>query len=231
MAKFSKTTHCRYCNLKLNIFRFLSGEELQEINQGRYEVRFNRGETIFKQGGPLTHIACLTAGLAKVYIEDPHRKNIILRILRPTEMVGGPGLQVDFRHHFTVSALEECTACFIDIGIFTKMLEKNSQFALEFIAHLNRQSVFYFDKLMALTHKQMHGRMADTLLYLSREVYRNNTFNICLSRQDIAELSALTKESCIRILKEFKDEEIISIDGDRIQILREEALIKISTTG
>ncbi|MBN1340462.1 MAG: Crp/Fnr family transcriptional regulator [Bacteroidales bacterium] len=231
MAKFSKTTHCRFCNLKLNIFNFLSDDELQEINRHRYEVVFNKGETIFKQGGPLTHVACLTSGLAKVYIEDPQKKNIILKILRPTEMVCGPGLQVDFRHHFTVSALEESTACFIDIHVFTKMLEQNSQFSLEFIAVLNRQSIYYFEKLMALTHKQMHGRIADTMIYLSKEVYKNKVFNLNLSRQDIAELSGLTKESCIRILKEFKDEGILTIEGDRIEILREETLQKISITG
>ena len=55
----------------------------------------------------------------------------------------------------------------------------------------------------------MHGRIADALLYLSKDVYHNNTFQTLLSRQDIADLSAMTKESAIRILKEFKDEGII----------------------
>lgn len=53
MAEFKKETHCSCCNLKLNIFRFLTDSELAQINKNRFEVHFNKGETIFKQGGPL----------------------------------------------------------------------------------------------------------------------------------------------------------------------------------
>jgi CRP/FNR family transcriptional regulator len=52
-----------------------------------------------------------------------------------------------------------------------------------------------------------------------------------LSRQDIADMSGMSKESAIRILKDFKDEGIIRIDGSRIEITNETQLLKISQTG
>ncbi len=231
MATFIKTTHCSVCNLKMNLFRFLNEEQLDYINKTRHEVIFHKGETIFKQGGPLTHIACLTSGKAKIYIEGHLNKNMILKILKPTELVGGPGFYVDYRHHFSVSALADSSACFIDAKAFEEMVKANSAFAAEFIKYLNTFTIKLYNKLISLTHKQMHGRIADALLYLSKEVYNNNTFQTLLSRQDIADLSAMTKESAIRILKEFKDEGIIEFTTNNFQILKEESLIKISKTG
>ncbi len=231
MAKFFKNTHCSVCSLKMNLFRFLDKEQMEIINKGRYEVTFLKGETMFKQGGPLTHIACLTSGMAKIYIEGQDKKNMILKILKPTELVGGPGYQVDFRHHFSVCALTETTACFIDINAFNTVIQANSVFTLEFIKFLNTSTVKIYEKLMSLTHKQMHGRIADALLYLSKEVYDSNSFSTLLTRQDIAELSAMTKESAIRIMKEFKDEGIIDFTSSDFNILKEDVLVNISKTG
>lgn len=230
MATFTTASHCSKCNLKMNLFRFLDDEQLDFLNKTRHEVKFHKGETIFKQGGPFTHIACLTSGLAKIYIENADKKNLILKILKPTELVGGPGFNVDFRHHFSVSALTDSSACFIDVNAFKEAIEENSIFAMEFIKHLNKATIMYYERMMSLTHKQMHGRIADALLYLAK-IYNSNSFDAALSRQDIADLSAMTKESAIRIFKEFKTDGFIDYTANKFTILNEEALRKISKTG
>ncbi len=231
MAKFTKDTHCKCCSLKLNLFKFLTDEELEVVNESRYEVSFNKGETIFKQGGPLTHIACITEGMAKVYLEGTKHKNIILKVARPTELIGGPGFQVDNRHHFSVSAISQTRACFIDAQAFEQMLKTSTPFALEFIKYLNTTTIQLYNKIQTLTQKQMHGRMADTLLYLSKVIYTNEAFETTLSRQDLADMSAMTKESAIRIMKDLKDEGIIDCDANSFKILNEKQLTNISATG
>jgi len=52
-----------------------------------------------------------------------------------------------------------------------------------------------------------------------------------ISRQDLADISGMSKESAIRILKEFKDEGILSIDGNVVHILNPQQLKQISQTG
>jgi len=230
MAKFTKDSFCQNCNLKLNLFRFLTDAELGAINDSRYEVHFNKGETIFKQGGPLTHIACLTYGMAKVYLETETGKSIILKVLKPTELIGGPGFQVDNRHHFSVVAISDSRACFIDVNAFEQALKDNIHFNLEFIKFVNKTTIHLYGKLTGLTGKNMHGRIADALLYLSKIIYKKTDFSTDLSRQDIADLAALTKESSIRILKAFKDDKIIDFDSNSFSILNMEKLERISKT-
>jgi len=231
MATFSKESHCTNCTQKLNIFHLLSEQEIEFINSTRYEVSFRKGETIFKQGGPLTHIACLTSGMAKVYLEGNQSNNIILKIVTPSELIGGPGFQVDYRHHFTVTAISDVKACFIQIEAFEQLLAENNQFATEFIKHINQITILLYGKMQNLIQKQMHGRLADTLLYLSKHVYKNNTFTTTLSRQDIADMSAMTKESSIRIMREFKDDGILECEVNDFKILDEDHLLSVSQTG
>jgi CRP/FNR family transcriptional regulator len=77
----------------------------------------------------------------------------------------------------------------------------------------------------------MPGRVADALIYLSEQIFETNPFNVSLSRQDLADMTSLSKESFIRILKEFKDEGIIKMNGDFMEIIKMDSLKKISLVG
>lgn len=230
MVEFRKDLDCEKCPFKLTLFQHLTQEELAYLNGNRHEVHFNTGEIIFKQGGALTHIACLSHGMFKIYLEDSSKHNLILKILKPAELVGGPGFLADSRHHFTVTALENSTVCFIDLNAFEVVLRKNSEFALQFIAYLNNVHIKLYQKLISLTHKNMHGRVADALLYLSKSIYESSNFETSLSRQDLANLSSIARESFIRILKEFKDGGLIYFEGNSFELKNLKALQMISQT-
>jgi len=222
---------CAICQKRMDLFNALSDKEIDFLRNNKFEVRFNAREILFKQGGPMTHVACITRGLVKVYLEDTHKKNLILSIIKAGEITAGPGFEVDYRHHFSIAAIEDTTVCFIEINAFKTLLIQNAQFALNFIGYLNRKNIRYHNKLINLTQKQMPGRVADTLLYLSDGIYQSDVFDTSLSRQDLAELSALTKESVIRIMKEFKEDGILNFSGNHFEIKSKFALQKISETG
>jgi CRP/FNR family transcriptional regulator, polysaccharide utilization system transcription regulator len=231
MPKFAKTQSCQDCKKKITLFDLLSPEELEKVNEKRYEVHFNAGETIFKQGTSLTHIICMTSGLLKVYLEGYNKKNYILELIKPGEVVGGPGLYTDDRHHFSVSAVIDSTACFLETSVFQDLIQNNNNFAIELIRRGNLRDIRNFDRIINLTQKQMPGRVADTLLYIYKVIYKTNPCYLMVSRQELAEMSSLTKESFIRILKEFKDTGLISLEGNELKILNEKALQNISDNG
>jgi len=135
MAKFIQSHSCVDCNCKNSIFSALSSAELELINSNRFEVSFKAGEMMFKQGTPSPHFRCLTTGLAKLYIEG-YGKNLILSLVKPVEYILGPGIFVDNRHHYSASAVEDSTACLVDVITFKKMIRNNPDFADEFIRGL-----------------------------------------------------------------------------------------------
>ncbi len=229
MARFIQTLNCINCQCKSQIFKALSEPELELINQNRYEVFFKSGEIMFKQGTPSPHFLCLTKGLAKIYIEG-YGKNLILGLVKPVEYIFGPGIYVDNRHHYSAAAVEDSSACLVDTTIY-KQIRQNPDFADSFIQRISLQSIHNFDQFISLTQKQMHGRIADALFYLKDRIYEKNPFEMTISRQDLADLSGMSKESAIRILKEFKDEGIISTEANSVHILKPDMLRQISETG
>jgi len=212
-------------------FNSLSNEELKTINANRFIVRYKAGETIFKQGGTLTHIIYIIEGKTKVLLEGSNGQMIILKILKQPDIIGGPGFNTDSRHHFSVVALEDTKTCFIDVNLFKQLVLSNQLFAMNLVAHLNHEIINLFDKLKSLTHKHMNGRLADTLIYLSDNVYQSSEFTMPLSRSDIADMSSMTNESAIRTLKKFKDDGIINYKGNYFKILKKDVLLDISKKG
>ncbi len=88
-----------------------------------------------------------------------------------------------------------------------------------------------YDRLISLTQKQMPGRIADMLLYLSNNVYKSDTFTLHITRQEIGDFSNMTKESATRILKDLENEGIIKIEGKTIMILKKDTLKDLSQHG
>ena len=223
--------NCEKCNDRIALFSGLANEEIEIINDKRYEVRYKVGENIIKQGTAASNLVFLTSGLAKEYIEGYDNRNLILEIIKPWNIFGGTGIYVDSRYHYSVSALEESTACFIDTGNFKKLVRMNTDFTERFMNYCGTCSTNTFERFVSITQKQMHGRIADVLIYLAEKIYNSLTFDMALSRQDIAEFSGMSKDSAIRILKEFESEEIIQAGGKNISINKMDLLKEISLRG
>lgn len=223
--------NCVDCGIRSPMFDQLNSEELQLINKHRFEIKFNKGEIIRKQGTFLSHVISLNSGLAKLYIEGLKGKNLILRIIKPTRFIGGPGMYYDQRHHYSVAALVDSSACFIDIKIFKEIIHSNPAFSAEFMKEFSINMLSTYDRLINITQKQIPGRMADALLYFTEDIYKSNQISSIISKQDLADLTSMSKDSAVKILREFKDEGIIKIQSNHIEVTDSELLKKISNIG
>jgi CRP/FNR family transcriptional regulator, polysaccharide utilization system transcription regulator len=223
--------NCLICPKKWSNFEHLSTEQLDRINKVRFEARFKAHEIIFKQGSPTSNIIFLSSGLAKVHIEGYDGKNIILNIKKPNQLIAGPGAYVDNRNYYSLTALTDVMACFIDFNVLRELFLENNKFAEGYLKFVSQKSINIFNKLMSSTQKRMHGRLAEGLIFLANDIFESDKFSNVLSRQELGELTNMTKESVVRVLKEFHDEKIIKIESDSLEILDKAKLQKIMTSG
>ena len=179
----------------------------------------------------MSHVISVNSGLAKIYLEGIEQRSAIIRIVKPTNFIGGPGIYLDQRHHYTVTALIDTTVCFIQVSVFKDIIDSNKEFAHEFMKDFSKNILQVYNRLLVLTQKQMPGRMADTLIYLFEEIFESTTFPMYLSRQDISELSGMSKDSAVKILREFHNDKIIFLTENEMQLLDSEALHRISKIG
>lgn len=222
---------CEDCNIKSPLFNSLTEDELHQINKDRYSVRFHKGEVILKQGTSAGYLLSLIEGFAKMYIEGDHGRNLILDFIKPPRMLGGPGAQIDGKHRYSVVAIEETLVCFIDLESFRKVFASSSKFAEQFLIHCSGNYLAALDRMVGISQKQMHGRMADALIHLSKDIYRSKTIGEEISRQDIAEYTCMSKDSAIRVLKEFERDQILSLHGKQVEVLDSDRLREIADKG
>ncbi len=229
--KSDKCINCEICNERSPLFSLLTKDELSVMNSGRFEVQFKAGETIVKQGTSANHMMVITKGMGKLFLEGIDKRNLILDLILPWKLFGGPGLFTDMRYHYSVTAVNDTLACFIAAENVRQVIRSNPDFAEQILRHCNRNSAANFDRLISLTQKQMPGRLADTLLYLQSEIFHSHQFTLPITRMELGEMSNMTKESVTRILKDFESEGILILEGKSIEIARMDVLKEISLRG
>jgi len=72
--------------------------------------------------------------------------------------------------------------------------------------------------------------MAESILFLKNQIFKNGSIKH-VSKQDLAEFTAMTRESAIRVLKDFKDSGLIEIEDHSIHIIDQKALEQIALHG
>jgi CRP-like cAMP-binding protein len=222
---------CETCTRRWNNFQHLTKEELNLVNENRYEATFKPGEIILKQGSPTSNALFIATGMAKTYIEGLNGKNFIISIALPGRLILGPGAYVDSRHTYTVAAITTVQACFINFEIFRQIVRVNGAFAEGLLEDISAKSLGSLTRMVNLSQKKMHGRLADALLYFSDVVFKNDEYEMILSRQELGEMTNMAKECVVRILKELEDSGVIYSDSSKIKIIDRGKLVQISVKG
>lgn len=214
-----------------NCFDYLTEEEMQLLNSNKRDVLFKKGETIAKQGSFASHVIFLKEGLVKVYLEGP-QKDLILKIVPDNHFVSLSSVfDGNDTFIYSVSTYVDSTATLVGIDIFKQLIRSNSKFAAQIINLLNSNTAQIYGRFYCISRKQSHGRVADIILCLAENVFHAKSFNLNISRNDLADLTGLSAESVIRIFKEFKEEKLIDVSGKQIQVLDFDKLKEISTYG
>lgn len=216
------------CQSKPTLLGELKEDTKKLLYENKQEIKYSKGETVVKQDTRVNHIVCLKSGFLKVYNEAENGKRLVRKILVPGEIIGGMGFFVDDKHHFTCTAITDVECCLISAEKFKECLNKDHDMCLNLIKRVNKFAVNGLKRMVSLSQKSMHERVSEMLLYLSDKIYKSDKFETELNRQDMADICSLSKESVIRILKNFKEEEIIIANSNKIEILNKPKLLYLS---
>jgi CRP/FNR family transcriptional regulator len=170
-------------------------------------------------------------GLAKVFLENS-ANTLVLRIIPDSNFLGLSSVSEQYSNFpYSAMAYVDSEIRQIDVNAFRSLMAQNHEFTKEIIDILSANSLQIYGRFFCLTYKQAFGRLADILLCLSDRIFNKTEFDLPLSRKELAELSGMSSETVIRMLKEFNEEGIIKMDGKSIEVLDYPRLKQISDTG
>lgn len=216
----------------LNVFRLMTDAELRSLEKTRYEVNYKANELIIKKGTKSSQLMFLTSGLAKSYVESHSGTNTIIRLIKPFEVIGIIASYNGNQHLFSVKAVEDSNCCFYDLATYKKIAMHNSKVFDKLTENICHRSMEYISRFSSLSQKQVHGRIAEALLYLYNDIYdKSNPMKLTISKHDIADLTGMSKDTALRVLKSFHDDRIIRHEDESITILDFKKLMNISING
>lgn len=213
------------------LFDNLTDDELIDLNIHKVEKKYRKKEVVVEQGQKIKEFLYLKEGLIKLVKKDGMEKEHIISIARPLNFIGFLSVFSKDSYQYSISAIEDSVVCFIDLGVLKDTIKNNGVFALEVLEKISKISDDIIQFRMMIDRRQLRGRIAYILVMFAKQVYFNSKFYLPLSRKEIAELIDMSTENVIRILSEFRKDQIIRIDGSLIEILNIGQLERICRFG
>ena len=224
-------TSCTVAHKHCQCFEKLTEEQQKLLEENQVTIKFKKGEIIAKQGTFTTHVIFICEGLGKVFYEDNNQR-LILRIAAAGSLIGLTSLGKNNNiFQYTASAYVDTKAKLIDLKLFRQLVEENGQFAAAIIDILSETAIQKNERFFCLTHRQSFGKLADLLLCLAGNIFKNANFDLPLTRKELAELAGMSTESVIRTIKKFQDDGLIVTNGKNFDIIDPDGLLRICELG
>lgn len=231
MKTYSAIDDCVLGGLDAPCFANLLPEEIELVKDSKVQVLFRKGENLTKQGAFSSSVLFVVEGLVRQYIIGDTNRDFNLRIIRNSEFIGLSAAFSKHTYDYSTIALKDTLVCLIEKDAIAGLIKSNGNFAYGLIGRYYENDSSLYDTIRIMMYKQMHGRLADALLYLDTKHYNNESVFGYLSRREIADFAGLSTESTVKLLKGFEKDGLIRLNEKDIELLNANALTEISKRG
>lgn len=192
-----------------------------EIKERFIIKKFKKGTKIVQQGSEAKHFHILLKGSNKIYRTSVLGTNYLQLVIDPEEVYGEIELSNNKPSICTVEALSDCEILIVSRETYIKWLEKDFNF-----------SMFIINKLSDKLYSKIEKSSIDVFYYLEYKFIRlilklynkNKSYNICVSKELIAEELAASIRSINRVINKLKEKNILEYKDGKIIIIDLEKL-------
>ena len=222
------TCNCEGCELRSLFFESVNNDELESICNRKTQFNFRKGELIIREEEEIKEFIYLKSGLVKLFRQGSNGKDQIICFALPLDFVSLLSLFSETHYKYSVTAIEDSTTCNMNLSEVKAIASHNGKFALNLMEKINEATDKIIIESLEMKQKRLYGRIAYILLYFSKTVYKNNIFDLPVSRKEIAEYIGMTVENVIRTLSDLRKDGIIKINGATFEIMDVAKLERIS---
>jgi CRP-like cAMP-binding protein len=218
----------------LSNFRFftpLSADEMDRLDSEKTCSFYKKGSVIYREGKRLTGFYCITKGILKIYKTGFDGKEQIIRFVKNGDIIAYRSLLTKESACTTAKVIEDAVLCHIPYKTLLYLVENNPKFTMEMLRIVCSELKEANDYITDIAQKTVRERLAEVLLLLKNnfDLDENNTLQISLTREELANMVGTATESVIRLLSEFKQDNLIELQGRKIKILNIPRLTKVAS--
>ena len=213
------------------LFGGLAEEQLDRVAQISQDITFDRNAPIFWEGDEGRGFYIVAAGKIKIFKLSPEGKEQILHIYGPGQPFGE--VPVFAGQHFPANAqaVEKSRLLFFPRQAFIDLITAHPSLALNMLAMLSTRLRQFTIQVENLSLKEVPGRLASYLIYLSEEQNTSETLHLPISKGQLASLLGTIPETLSRILGKMSAQGLIAVQGADIFLNDRAALEELAVSG
>ena len=191
-------------------------EPLQDFLAQCHKRRYPARSTLIYAGEESDTLYYLLKGSVTVIIEDEDGREMIMAYLNEGDFFGEMGLFDDAQQARTalVKAKTECEVAGISYAKFRELVEEDTQLMFRLFRQMANRLSRTTRKVGDLAFLDVTGRVARTLLDLSREpdaMSQPDGMQIKITRQEIGRIVGCSREMVGRVLKDLEEQGLVSV--------------------
>ena len=211
--KFDKTE----AGLRAFIDEARGYEALKELSVQQRKETIPAKTSLFMEGDYPRYLYFVLSGKIKLYKMSDYGKEHIIDIRTEGSFIGYTALINNQNYNFSATSIEDSTLSLIPRLDFMKLLYSNRDVSAQLIKMLAGNVTKKEEQLLNLAYNSVRKRVANAILELHQSY--NEQEEIPLLRKDLAGMVGTARESVVRVLSEFKDEGLISLQYGAISVL------------
>jgi CRP/FNR family transcriptional regulator len=195
---------------------------------------FHPDAAILREGERAESLFVVLRGRVKMSRSTPVGRNVILALFGPGEVFGAVAALASRTADATITAIEETQCLEIERGALFQLFGREPRLLEQILPYLARQLVECKNCMVELTGFRVEIRFAHLFLQLGERigVPRDDAvfLPIRLSRQELADMTGTTIETCIRLMSRWRSEALVETLGDGF-LVRDRAALELISRG
>ncbi len=204
------------------IFRGLSDEDVRMIDRHSLMQQIRRGQAIYLQGAPASHVYILKKGVVKINRLTSQGREIILDIIREGSIFGEMALADPDEMNESAEAIEDGVICAMKTEDMERFIQKMPILSVQVTRMFGFRRYSIENKLVELLFRTVEQRFAKTLMSLVDDFGIPHAdgilLNIRLTHKDYAALVASTRETVTATVNNLKHKGLIGIEDKYLVI-------------
>jgi CRP-like cAMP-binding protein len=191
---------------------------------------YKKGAEIYHEGSRTNGLYCINEGIVKIYKTGIDGREQIIYFAKEGDIIGYRSILSGELACSSAKAIQDSVLCFIPGDLLVTMIRENGDFALDVLQQSCKELGEANSFITDIAQKTVRERLAEVLIKLKEnfDLDENNVLQVSLTREELANIVGTATESVIRLLSEFKQDELIDLQGRKIRLLDIKKLEKIS---
>lgn len=216
------------------MFKRLSQNDRTHLAAVSLLKRYEKGDQVFAEGDPSDVFTVVVSGRVKIVKMTPAGKDVILEIFGTGDPFGAVAAYEGRPFPASAIAIEDTVCLLTPRASFFALLEQHPSLVRGLLLGLTQRLVELTNRLTEMTGGRVEARIARLFLKLADNSGRPTADGIAipmaLSRQELADLTGTTIETCIRIMSRWGKDEVVRTEKDGFVLLDKPALEELAAS-